>query len=180
MDAVELTSERLVLRPTDRRDLDFYVELRNHQELLALPRHQPRLRSNVERQLRRWIDRWHEHGFGAWTVFGRKTGDRLGRVEFDPIGPGWPGIAPDEIEVGCAVHPPYWNRGIATESTELAVADFFSRIDRSRLVALTTIDNRPSLRALEKLGMRRCGETRHESDETTYELFQLLRLPRAI
>ncbi len=106
---MELTSERLVLRPTDLRDLDFYVELRNHPEILALPRRQPRPRSDVERQLRRWIERWQEHGFGAWTVFGRKTQERLGRVEFDPMGPGSPGIAPDEIELGCIVHPTYRN-----------------------------------------------------------------------
>jgi RimJ/RimL family protein N-acetyltransferase len=113
-------------------------------------------------------------------LFGRKTQAHLGRVEFDPIGSGWPAIAPDEIELGCIVHPTYWNRGIATEATELAVGDFFSRIDRRRLIALTTIDNRPSLRGLEKLGMRRCGETQHERDETTYELFELVRRPRPL
>jgi [ribosomal protein S5]-alanine N-acetyltransferase len=177
---MELANQRLVLRPTDLRDLDFYFELRNHPEILALPRRQPRPRSEVERQLQRWVERWQEHGFGAWTVFPRKTQAPLGRVEFDPMGPGWPGIAPDEVELGCIVHPTYWNRGIATEATELAVADFFGRIDRSRLVALTTVDNRPSLRALAKLGMRRCGETQHESDETTYELFELVRPPRAV
>jgi RimJ/RimL family protein N-acetyltransferase len=96
------------------------------------------------------------------------------------MGSGWSGIAPNEIELGCIVHPNYWNRGIATEATALAVADFFRGIDRSRLVALTTIDNRPSLRALEKLGMRHCGETQHERDETTYELFELVRPPRAV
>ena len=176
---VELASERLVLRPTDPRDLDFYFELRNCPAILALPHRQPRPRSDVQRQLERWIERWQEIGFGAWTVFDRKTRERLGRVEFDPIGQGWSGIEPDEIELGCIVHPAYWNRGIATEATELAVADFFSRVNRSRLVALTTIENRPSLRALEKLGMRRCGETEHESDETTYELFELVRPPRA-
>src|SRR5438874_5245448 len=173
-------SERLVLRASALTDLDFFVELRNHPEILALPRRESRPRSDVERQLWRWVERWQELGFGTWTVFDRQTEERLGRVELDPIGPGWPGIAPDEVELGCIVHPMHWNRGIATEATELAVADFFDRTDRNRLVALTTKDNQPSLRALAKLGLHRCGETQHESDETTYELFELVRTPGSV
>ena len=173
MDGVELTSERLVLRPAREHDLDFYFELRNRPEILALPGREPRPRSEVERQLRRWIERWQELGFGTWTVFDRTTDERLGRVEFDPIGPGWSGILPNEIEVGCIVHPAHWNRGIATEATLLGVADCFGRVGLDRLVALTTSDNKPSLRALEKLGMQRRGETQHEGDLETYELFEL-------
>jgi [ribosomal protein S5]-alanine N-acetyltransferase len=173
---MELTSEHLVLRPADRRDLDFYVDLRNHPDILALPRRQPRPRSDVERQLGRWLERWQRLGFGTCTVFDRNTGERLGRIELDPIGGGWPQIAPDEIELGCIVHPTYWNRGIATEASEIAIADFFVRTERDRLVALTTIDNHPSLRALEKLGMRRCGQIQHEDDVTAYELFELVRV----
>ena len=175
---VELLSERLVLRPASERDLDFYFELRNRPEILARPGREPRPRSEVERQLRGWIDRWQEHGFGTWTVFHRETDERLGRVELDPMGPGWTGISPDEIEVGCIVHPTHWNRGIATEATDLVVADCFSRVGLNRLVALTTIDNKSSLRAMEKLGMRRRGGTQHERDHTTYELFELARPAR--
>ena len=46
-------------------DLEFYFELRNRPEILALPGRQPRLRSDVERQLRGWIDRWQQDGFGT-------------------------------------------------------------------------------------------------------------------
>jgi len=106
-------------------------------------------------------------------VFDRKTDERLGRVELDPMGPGWSGLSPDTIEVGCVVDPTHWNRGIATEAMRLAVADCFSRAGLDRLVALTTTDNKPSLRALEKVGVRRRGKTVHEDDDETYELFEL-------
>jgi [ribosomal protein S5]-alanine N-acetyltransferase len=173
VDGVELMSERLVLRPADERDLDFYVELRNRPDILALPGREPRPRSEIERQLGGCIEQWQEQGFGTWTVFDRETDERLGRVELDPMGPGWAGISPDAIEVGCVVHPMHWNRGIATEATLLVIVDCFSRVGLDRLVALTTRDNKPSLRALEKLGMRHCGETCHERDQKTYELFEL-------
>jgi RimJ/RimL family protein N-acetyltransferase len=170
---VELASERLVLRPVAQQDLDYYCELRNRPEILALPGREPRPRTEVEHQLRVWIQRWQERSFGAWTVFDRKTDERLGRVELDPMGPGWSGLSPDTIEVGCVVDPTHWNRGIATEAMRLAVADCFSRAGLDRLVALTTTDNKPSLRALEKVGMRRCGKTVYEGDDETYELFEL-------
>ena len=171
---MELGSKRLVLRPAGRLDLDFFVEMRNHPRILALPGRQPRPRSDVEQQLQRWVERWQKLGFGTWTVFDRESGDRLGRVELDPIGQGWPGIAPDEVELGCIIHPSSCSEGIATEASELAIADFFGRTDRNRLVALTTSDNQPSLRALAKLGLRHCGQIQHEHDETTYELFELV------
>ena len=93
-------------------------------------------------------------------------------------GPGWAGLSPNPVEVGYVVHPTYWNRGIATEATLLAVADCFGRVGLDRLVALTTIDNKPSLRAMEKVGMQRRGETQHEDDPTTYELFEITPPPQ--
>jgi [ribosomal protein S5]-alanine N-acetyltransferase len=175
VDAVELVSERLVCRPASESDLDFYFEMRNSAEILARADHEPKPRSLVERQLQGWIDRWREHGFGSWTVFDRASEERLGRVELDPMGPGWEGISPDETEVGLIVHPSHWNAGVATEAAGLVAVDCFERAGLDRLVALTTSDNKASLRTLEKLGMRRRGETQHLTDPTTYEVFELVR-----
>lgn len=170
---MELTSERLVLRPLDVDDLNFAVELRNQLDRLASPSPEPRSRAEVERGLRSGIEQWREQGFGAWTVFDRRSLERVGRIEFDSIGRGWPDIAPDEVEIGCVLHPAHWNRGIATEATRIALDDFFRRVGRRRVVALASSDNPASLRVLEKLGMRCCGETHSEMDATPYLLFEL-------
>jgi RimJ/RimL family protein N-acetyltransferase len=172
---VELVSERLRLRPVSEQDLDFYLELRNRPEILAVPGRDARPRSEVERQIRWWSALWVERGFGTWTVFSRETDERLGRVELDPMGEGWVGISPGEIEVGYIVHPTRWNRGVATEAALLVAADCFGRVGLDRLVALTTVDNAASLRTLEKLGMRYRGETQDPYDHTTYEVFELAR-----
>ena len=82
---------------------------------------------------------------------------------------------PGETDVGLIVHPMHWNRGIATEAAALVAVDCFTRASLDRLVALTTSDNKASLRTLEKLGMRHCGATQHVSDPTTYEVFELAR-----
>ncbi len=174
---MELVSERLVLRPVSEGDLDFYFELRNNPVLLARPGREPRPKPEIARQIRWWLQSWHEHGFGTWTVFDRQTDERRGRVELAPIGEGWAGISPETVEVGYIVHPTHWNEGIATEATELAAADCFGRAGMSRIVALTTNDNKASLRTVEKLGMRHWGATRHRDENTPYEVFELV--PRA-
>ena len=175
MHGVELVSERLVLRPASESDLDFYFAMRNSPEILARAEHEPKPRWLVERQLQGWINRWQEHGFGAWTVFDKESDERQGRVELDPMGEGWEGIAVGEIEVGLIVHPTHWNRGIATEAADLVAVDCFTRAGLDRLIALTTPDNKASLRTLEKLGMRHRGETQHVSDPTTWQVFELAR-----
>jgi RimJ/RimL family protein N-acetyltransferase len=43
---MKLSTARLVLRPADEGDLDFYFELRNRPEILALPGREPRPRSD--------------------------------------------------------------------------------------------------------------------------------------
>jgi ribosomal-protein-alanine N-acetyltransferase len=172
---MELGSERLVLRAVSEEDLDLYFELRNNPVLLARPGREPRPRAEIARQISWWRQAWRAHGFGTWTVFERETEERVGRVELGPIGEGWAGIAPETVEVGYIVLPAHWNRGIATEATRLVAADCFGRAGVSRLVALTTNDNVASLRTLEKLGMRRWGQSRHEDDHTTYEVFELVR-----
>jgi RimJ/RimL family protein N-acetyltransferase len=115
---------------------------------------------------------WAEQGFGAWTVFDRATLERVGRIELDPLGPGWSGIDPDTVEIGCVIHPSHWNRGIATEAAWIAIEDFFRQGDRRRLIALASADNPASLRVLEKLGMRRCGVTEAEGDPVSYLVFE--------
>ena len=171
---MELVSERLLLRPVSEGDLDHYFELRNHPMVLALPGRKPRPRSEIAHQIRWWIEAWQKHGFGTWTVFERETDERLGRVELAPIGEGWEGISPEAVEVGYIVHPTHWNRGVATEAAALVAADCFGRVGLSRLVALTTNDNKASLRTLEKLRMRHWGETRHADEPTRYEVFELV------
>jgi RimJ/RimL family protein N-acetyltransferase len=173
---VELVGERLALRPVSEPDLDFYSELRNNPVVLALPGREPRPRAEIAGQIRWWMNAWLEHGFGTWTVFDRETDERLGRVELAPIGEGWEGVSAETVEIGYIVHPAHWNQGVATEAALLAVADCFERVELSRLVALTTSDNKASLRTVEKLRMRHCGETRHNGWEARYEVFELSRL----
>ena len=173
---MELDGVRLVLRPVTDEDLDFYVALRNSPDVIRWTGARGRRdRSDVERDLLRWVEHWREHGFGTWTVFGRQTDERLGRVELDPVGDGWTQIATGDIEIGCVIDPAHWNEGIATEATLLVIDDCCDRVGLDRLVAMTTADNVSSLRALEKVGMSYVGGTQRDGPDSdvTYQLFEL-------
>lgn len=56
-------------------------------------------------------------------------------------------------EMGYAVHPIYWGRGIATAAARLAAHFAFDELGVQRLLATCDTTNAASVRVLEKLGM---------------------------
>ena len=73
---------------------------------------------------------------------------------------GFAGLSPcdaleaDDFELGFVLAPRAWGRGIATEIGEAHLAFGFEQLKCGRLLALVEPRNTPSIRALEKLGMR--------------------------
>jgi ribosomal-protein-alanine N-acetyltransferase len=62
-----------------------------------------------------------------------------------------------EWEVGWAVHPDDWGRGIASEAAWHLMDWGFKELDIHRIVAFCHAENVASIRVMEKLGMRRDG-----------------------
>ena len=65
-----------------------------------------------------------------------------------------------EWEVGWAVHPDEWDRGIATEAARCIIDWAIKELNVHRVVAYCHADNAPSVRVMEKLGMLRDGRLR--------------------
>jgi len=95
----------------------------------------------------RWLRHWAEHGFGLLAVEWRETGELIGRsgVAFHRA---WP----DDPEVGWAIDPAWWGRGIATEAGAACVTWAFGDLGFSRVVSITTEANLASRRVMVKLG----------------------------
>jgi RimJ/RimL family protein N-acetyltransferase len=100
-----------------------------------------------------WIARvdrhWDEHGFGLLAVEWRETGELVGRT-----GPQYHRAWPDDPEVGWALDPAWWGRGIATEGGGAAVGWALGELGFARVVSITTEANVASRRVMEKLGLR--------------------------
>ena len=95
----------------------------------------------------RWSLHWDERGFGLLAVEWQQTGELIGRV-----GPQFHRYWPVDPEVGWALDPAWWGRGIATEAGAAAVAWGFGELGCARLVSITTEVNLASRNVMAKLG----------------------------
>jgi RimJ/RimL family protein N-acetyltransferase len=95
----------------------------------------------------RWQRHWDEHGFGLLAVTWRESGELIGRV-----GPQYHRMWPHDPEVGWALDPAWWGRGIATEAGAAAVDWAFGPLNYARVVSITTEPNFASRNVMAKLG----------------------------
>jgi RimJ/RimL family protein N-acetyltransferase len=95
----------------------------------------------------RWQRHWNEHGFGILAVEWKATGELIGRA-----GPQYHRLWAHDPEVGWALDPAWWGRGIATEAGAASVTWAFGALGFSRVVSITTEANTASRNVMAKLG----------------------------
>jgi [ribosomal protein S5]-alanine N-acetyltransferase len=92
---------------------------------------------------------WEEHGFGIWVLRDPATGGVAGLGvlrHLDVEGA-------DEVELGYALLPAYWGRGLATEIARTCVRLGLDTLALPSLVAITLPENRASQRVMGKAGL---------------------------
>jgi ribosomal-protein-alanine N-acetyltransferase len=96
----------------------------------------------------RYQEQWERHGFGLWIMRDLQTNTYIGRggLRF------WTIEGREEVEVGYALMPQYWGRGLATELACASVRVAFEVLARPDLVSFTLPTNRASRRVMEKAG----------------------------
>ncbi|MBY0528225.1 MAG: GNAT family N-acetyltransferase [Gemmataceae bacterium] len=114
-----------------------------------------------DEELQGWHERllahWERHGFGRWTARDRASGAFVGRgglVVMDVDGR-------EETEVGYALAPEFWGRGLATEIAAASLRAGFETLGQSELVCLTLPTNAASRRVMEKVGFRDARDITH-------------------
>jgi RimJ/RimL family protein N-acetyltransferase len=154
-------TDRLVLRPLGRGDIDLYRRLRVRAE-------------SAVREVEEAVEHWAAHGFGPWAILERGSEEAIGVLEIHFAGPGIGGIEPDEVEIGWSVEPDRRGDGVATEAARAAIVDTFARAGPPHVVAYIRPENAASLRIAAKLGMRDDGEGTTRSGDRMH----VFRLPR--
>jgi RimJ/RimL family protein N-acetyltransferase len=142
---VPFETGRLRLRrfaPDDAVTLDRWAAEPEFQRYLGPPR-------PGDEQLGRCEAHWNEHGFGLLAVEWKETGALVGRcgVQYHRM---WP----HDPEVGWAVDPAWWGRGIAAEAGQACVDWAFGPLGYERVVSICVPDNVASRRVMAKLGFR--------------------------
>ena len=153
MAEVELRTERLVLRGWRDEDLEALVELDSDPEVMRyVGDGKPRTREEAAAGFDRFRATWAELGYGLFAVELAETGELTG----------WTGLAvptflPEvmpAVEIGWRLFRRHWGRGIATEAAREALRFGFEDAELDRVVSICHVDNEPSRRVMEKLGMR--------------------------
>jgi RimJ/RimL family protein N-acetyltransferase len=104
-------------------------------------------RAQSDEAFDRWERHWETHGFGLLAVVWRESGELIART-----GPQYHRSWPRDPEVGWALDPAWWGRGIATEAGAASVAWGFGELGFERLVSITTEGNVASRTVMAKLG----------------------------
>ena len=152
-----ITTDRLLLRPFERRDVNPYAALRAKPEVV---RHLPggeetvgRSREIAERTMEGFAALWSDPngpGYGPWAVVERSSNDLIGHLGLR--------LLPElngETEILYMLDSTVWGRGLASEGARAARDYGFDCLGLGRLIAMALPGNPASLRVMERIGMTR-------------------------
>jgi RimJ/RimL family protein N-acetyltransferase len=144
-----LETDRLILRELVPDDAPFMLELLNDPAYIRnIADRGVRDLDGARRYLEeRWRASYAEHGFGLWVVVHRESGactGLCGLVRREGL---------DDVDIGYAFLPAFRGQGYAVESALGVRAHARDVAGLTRLVAIVSPGNGPSIRVLEQLGM---------------------------
>ena len=152
---IKLSTRRLLLRPFELSDVpDVYEYAKDPDWAIFLPLPSPyMLRDAEEFVARSFLTTWDTEPIFAITLNGKVIGSFDVRVD-----------APNSAaEVGYAIGKAHWGRGFMAEAGAAAIDWAFREFNLARIYARADLQNRQSLRVMEKLGMQREGIARSSS-----------------
>jgi RimJ/RimL family protein N-acetyltransferase len=145
-----LETGRLTLRRMDLGDAGFILGLLNEPSFLL---HIGDKGVRTEDDARRYIEdgplaSYARFGFGMWLVETKDSGAPIGICGL--LKRDWL----EDVDLGFALRPPNWGHGYAFEAASAVLAHARGALRLRRIVAVTALDNDPSIQLLEKLGFR--------------------------
>jgi ribosomal-protein-alanine N-acetyltransferase len=106
--------------------------------------------AQVDQRLNDHLAHFDRHGYGLWIFHLTANGRFVGRGGLRNVFVG----GHDEVEVGYALMPEFWNQDLATEIAQASVDIGFMQCALQELVAFTLPTNLASRRVMEKAGFR--------------------------
>lgn len=94
-----------------------------------------------------------KYGFGVWAVELSITGEFAGFIGLNV--PEFNAPFTPCVEIGWRLAAQHWNKGLATEGAIAVLRLGFESLGLEEIVSFTTVDNLPSRRVMEKIGMTR-------------------------
>ena len=145
----EIATNRLLLRPLRKDDLETYAKIMGAREVgYWFPKGDGYTREESEKSLDAILKHWGKHGFGIWAIIDKSNGLLIGRCGLNLI------AETSEVEVDFVLTPNSWRKGYATEAARAALDYGFQKLELRNIIALAKPDNTASRRVIEKIGMQ--------------------------
>ena len=143
-----LETERTILRKFTMDDLDTLTAICSNPQVtkyIGLDC-KPIPRADMEEALISILAHWEKNGFGRLAVIDKENNQLIG----------YSGLRSHEgtAELVYLLDEPYWNKGLATEISQVIVQKGFEFDNFPRVIAMTRPDNKASIRVMEKIGMK--------------------------
>jgi RimJ/RimL family protein N-acetyltransferase len=91
---------------------------------------------------------YRKYGYGRWAAVSKPTGTVIGFAGLkylDDVG---------EVDLGFRFFKEHWGKGLATEGSRAILAYGFGTLQLKRIVGMADIENKASIRVLEKVGFQ--------------------------
>ncbi len=139
-------TDRLILREFSTIDATHLYELNTDPLVIKHTGDSP-FNSIMDTQkfLNNYTD-YQKNGYGRWAVISKDSKEFLG----------WCGLKLNEenlVDIGFRFFRKEWNKGYATESAKASLEYGFITLDIPIIIGRASVDNKASIRVLEKLGM---------------------------
>ncbi len=144
-----LETERLLLRNQQPEDADVLAKMYGDAEVMRFIGDGKTFpRSAAESSITKWNDYERTHGFTSWAVIRKEDNAFIGKCGFNYL--------PDnsDIELSYMLDEPYWGSGYASEIAKAVLEHGMKKLNLKRVVALVYPQNSPSIRVIEKTGMK--------------------------
>jgi len=152
----DVETERLLLRRFQPGDADLIAPVFATPEVWMFPYGRGFTFEETQRFVDRQIAEWDSFGVACWLAWSKEEGRAVGYV-----GLSVPHFLPDvlpALEVGWRFDPDVWGKGLASEGGRAALNQAFGPLGLDRVCSAPQVDNEPSCRVCERLGMRLEGE----------------------
>jgi RimJ/RimL family protein N-acetyltransferase len=146
----ELHTERLLLRQWREEDRELFAAL-NADPIVM--KHFPSIMTREESDA--YVDRVMEmiatRGWGTWAVEINASEEFIGFVGLNE--PRFEAHFTPAVEIGWRLARDAWGHGYATEAARAVLAFAFDELGLDEVVSFTTVENHPSRRVMERIGM---------------------------
>jgi len=145
-------TSRLELRPIDESVTDALARVFAKPEVWMFPFGRGFSRSETEEFVVAQARHWRTLGFGLWALVERTVAKTIGYAGLS-VPTFLPEVLP-AVEVGWRLDPEAWGHGYATEAGTAALEKAFTTLGLAEVISLPQVDNPPSVRVAERLGMQ--------------------------